>query len=1404
MRNRFTLLFLLMLLMGTNMNAQVIVARMQDLANAATNSEATKATPSTEWTTSVEGGAIYDFADGKYLGGIVNDAVVEALESDQYVTIAMWVYGRTSSLQSVFGYGDSNNGLAFELNSLKLKITAKGSSGFSESGNFTDTNMPENGWYLVAYSLRGKASTATTDTYGYMNSTTNGQYYTKKDHKFHDKAAVGEESQKFAIGSGCQGAATETFTGKIANLTVIRSGELLNNQSVLACLGDAPTEETETGFRYVTVNYTAGSNTFRKTVKVSGDSFTVPTPDYYTDVTPSSFTNDGTTTSYNVTCTDNFPVESGKFYSMTIRKHTTTNNNTDLNNRSIYWDGSSATISTRTASETAAGMGGYWRFERVPNTENKVRVYTNAKGKSQAINFTAQQDRNLGKLQSGAGGSIVFAIKPITVSGSNDYNGAFRLTNPYFDNCNINDVDGTLGVWVNDDSKTGASSAIIATEVAVQPTEILSATYVDENNVNKTIPLSKQYYWDGSAEATLDAPETYAFMTDVTVTIGTDNVCKVNYRNNFPFVVSTDDAKYFQSLKVRNDNTHYVTATYNSGSFAAGTTKSSNNGIATDETKQGIMKSGWAFVKEPGTINKFRIYNEATGNLQLYLPNERDKTAATMAASGTAFVVDLQPSEFTTFTGGFTIRANENNTHALGDHGDGTLAYWNDSKGRNELNNDGSIFRVADADVWVEQVYTDFVTNSDAWVASLVNQSAASLPAYTAAKEAAATVISNNNSTNAQKMQAYRKVAQSLYTAKTNLLAEADAAQIYKLRSLTNSGDLYLNVKNNDLQGVIITQPIKYLKNQMFQLVKNETSGKYAIKCIADNSMLLNSTGNNSWDIKSTTDSETHSEYTLGNVYNGNYTISKAADNYLSPYGTCQTDGTYIIHSNITTANAWAFEPVSATDAAKGEDENYKALYELYKTYLPYKNLYVKEQAGLPGYPTSYEGKAPAHMMDDQLKSAETLLNNPKKLDNNEVVNYTYMFPHVRDRLLADLVNYPEDRYFSIKNADNRGFLVYAADAPKGTETGSEEEWNYVWSTGKSYEVTSEAGTGSTQTTTVNITFDASNAAHLWCFLNHTKVDGTKEHYLYNVGLKKYARPTKVVGTYGGYTWVLTDEPAPITLKIYDYLNREMAITAKSVEVASDTVVYASVNTGYTGPVISQYEPGDGSLPFTFDWGTVEFADTTAVAALVRTPITLRPVAKATNPLITGLDDNQSICTYSSTKAFRVPAGVTAYYAKEKDASHIVRLKAVPNGIVPANEGVILVGAVNKTQAMLDVVYRTDATAESNIFSNTASGATAMGANCYVLANSTDGIGFYHATEGTTLSKEKAYLDFSGNPVRAFTLSFGDDDVTTGISNIEADGNAEKAPVYDLSGRRIAQPSGRGIYIKNGKKYFVK
>lgn len=684
----------------------------------------------------------------------------------------------------------------------------------------------------------------------------------------------------------------------------------------------------------------------------------------------------------------------------------------------------------------------------------------------------------------------------------------------------------------------------------------------------------------------------------------------------------------------------------------------------------------------------------------------------------------------------------------------------------------------------------DFIEEVNAWktayVDKLNNQATTSLQALATALTNAQAAYDNAGSGLNDYKTAYNALYEAFSGARENYLAEAGSEQAFKLRSLAHGGNLYLYVKDNGLKGVIIKDnpAAPYLRDQMFKFVKGSADGQYKIQCVAGNGFMQNSEVDNYWDIQCA-DGE-GSEYTVSYIGNNAYTISKSSGNYFSPDNTLKEDGTYIVYSNWGTANAWVLEPVSTEEVEKGNNEYYKTLYELYQTYLPYKNLYVEAKAGLPGYPTSYTGAAPALFMDEQLTSAEALLNDPTNLQVHDVETCRDMFPHVRNNLLADLVNYPENRYFSIKNANDRGYLTYESGATKADD-GTE----YIWTTAMASATA----------------FNAGNTAHLWCFLNHTKVDGTTEHYLYNVGFKKYARPTKVVGTYGGYTWVLTDEPAPITLKVYDALNHKMAITAKSAEVASDTEVYASVSTGYTGPVISHYEQGDGGVPFTFDWGTKDFVadDTTAVAALVRTPITLRTVAKNTNPLITGLDNNQSICTYSSTKAFRVPAGVTAYYAKEKDASDIVRLKAVPDGIVPANEGVILVGAVNKTKAMLDVDYRTEATAESNIFSNTASGATAMGANCYILAKTdAEGIGFYHATEGTTLSQGKAYLDFSGNSVRAFTLSFGDDGPTTGISSINADGNAENAPVYDLSGRRIAEPYGRGIYIKNGKKYFVK
>ena len=68
MRKVYSILTLLLLCLCGNLSAQTVIARMAELANAATNQN--KATVSADWETSAEGGAVYEFSDGNYLGAL--------------------------------------------------------------------------------------------------------------------------------------------------------------------------------------------------------------------------------------------------------------------------------------------------------------------------------------------------------------------------------------------------------------------------------------------------------------------------------------------------------------------------------------------------------------------------------------------------------------------------------------------------------------------------------------------------------------------------------------------------------------------------------------------------------------------------------------------------------------------------------------------------------------------------------------------------------------------------------------------------------------------------------------------------------------------------------------------------------------------------------------------------------------------------------------------------------------------------------------------------------------------------------------------------------------------------------------------------------------------------------------
>ena len=97
-------------------------------------------------------------------------------------------------------------------------------------------------------------------------------------------------------------------------------------------------------------------------------------------------------------------------------------------------------------------------------------------------------------------------------------------------------------------------------------------------------------------------------------------------------------------------------------------------------------------------------------------------------------------------------------------------------------------------------------------------------------------------------------------------------------------------------------------------------------------------------------------------------------------------------------------------------------------------------------------------------------------------------------------------------------------------------------------------------------------------------------------------------------------------------------------------------------------------------------------------------------------------------------------------------------------------------------------------------GNMAADGNMYVLNKGSQGIGFYKLKDGKSLSPGKAFLYYSGSGgAREF---FGFDEAT-GIDATLVNSEKVNSEVYDLQGRRVAQPT-KGLYIVNGKKVVIK
>lgn len=93
-----------------------------------------------------------------------------------------------------------------------------------------------------------------------------------------------------------------------------------------------------------------------------------------------------------------------------------------------------------------------------------------------------------------------------------------------------------------------------------------------------------------------------------------------------------------------------------------------------------------------------------------------------------------------------------------------------------------------------------------------------------------------------------------------------------------------------------------------------------------------------------------------------------------------------------------------------------------------------------------------------------------------------------------------------------------------------------------------------------------------------------------------------------------------------------------------------------------------------------------------------------------------------------------------------------------------------------------------------------MQANDYYVLR---GENFVWVKDPGTIAGGKCYLKVAKTAAPAPSLSFVDGEGTTGIENIAQPSTLSNQPIYDLNGRRVAQPT-KGLYIINGKKVILK
>ena len=175
--------------------------------------------------------------------------------------------------------------------------------------------------------------------------------------------------------------------------------------------------------------------------------------------------------------------------------------------------------------------------------------------------------------------------------------------------------------------------------------------------------------------------------------------------------------------------------------------------------------------------------------------------------------------------------------------------------------------------------------------------------------------------------------------------------------------------------------------------------------------------------------------------------------------------------------------------------------------------------------------------------------------------------------------------------------------------------------------------------------------------------------------------------------------------------------------------------------------------------------------------------------------------TYVTTEDidFTKTDGVQAFkVTSADDAIEYEEVEAAPTGTP------LLIKA-NSASYVLKAADTTPAAVTGNLLQASTGSTVGDGSTIYVLGKKDDSAVWGLLKSGKTLSAGKAYLVISGGAKEFYDIIIGgNDDMTTNISNLNANGNLNtNAEMYNLAGQKVSN-SYKGIVIVNGKKYINK